>query len=83
MDRDAFLDAFGSYFAEKLREAEQYLTHHVDVFRSVPEEDAKAVIRHMLLSTYKAGREWEPYSDKQIYFVKSGECVHLSAPQSL
>lgn len=29
----------------------------------------------MLLSTFKAGREWDPYSDQQIYFIKEGSCT--------
>lgn len=29
----------------------------------------------MLLSTFKAGREWDPYSDHQIYFIKEGSCT--------
>ncbi|GAX82445.1 hypothetical protein CEUSTIGMA_g9873.t1 [Chlamydomonas eustigma] len=88
VDRDAFLDAFGPYFTEKLREAEFYLTSVVDIFLSVPPEDAKAVIKHMMLSNYKAGREWEPCSDRQIYFIKSGECTleshdHKFVPQDV
>ena len=26
----------------------------------------------MLMSEYKAGKEWEPYQESQIYFVKKG-----------
>lgn len=32
------------------------------------------MIRQMLLSTYPAGREWEPLNEQQIYFIKEGGC---------
>ena len=37
------------------------------------------MIQHMLLSKYKAGREWDPHQDPQIYFVKSGESLGRDA----
>ncbi len=30
-------------------------------------------IQKMLVTSYKAGREWEPYSDAQLYFIEKGE----------
>jgi hypothetical protein len=42
-------------------------------FKKVSSADGLAVIRHMLLSTHPAGREWEPQNEQQIYFIKEGE----------
>ncbi len=43
-------------------------------FKKVSEADGLHVIRHMLLSSYPAGREWEPINEQQIYFIKEGAC---------
>lgn len=42
-------------------------------FRKVPQEDALRVVRHMLLTNYPLGKEWDPMSEQQIYFVKQGK----------
>eukprot|EP00195_Chlamydomonas_chlamydogama_P007490 CAMPEP_0202906884 /NCGR_PEP_ID=MMETSP1392-20130828/40599_1 /ASSEMBLY_ACC=CAM_ASM_000868 /TAXON_ID=225041 /ORGANISM="Chlamydomonas chlamydogama, Strain SAG 11-48b" /LENGTH=944 /DNA_ID=CAMNT_0049595565 /DNA_START=401 /DNA_END=3235 /DNA_ORIENTATION=+ len=75
VDRHAFMDIFGGYFNEKLKQAQEFFRMHVDMFKKVPREDADSAVRHMLLTTYPAGREWDPYNEQQIYFIKEGTCT--------
>ncbi|KAJ9513476.1 hypothetical protein QJQ45_006029 [Haematococcus lacustris] len=72
VEQDAFLTIFGAFFQEKLAQAQAFFKTNVLMFQRVPEEEGWAVLRHMLLSTYPAGREWEPINEHQIYFVKEG-----------
>lgn len=41
-------------------------------FKKVSPSEGMAVVRHMMLSTYHGGREWEPYNEPQLYFIKEG-----------
>jgi hypothetical protein len=41
-------------------------------FRKVSAMDGFGLVRHMLLSTYPAGKEWDPSNEPQVYFIKSG-----------
>lgn len=43
-----------------------YLKPGNDVPLQVPPAEGRKVISHMLLSTFKAGHEWDPYSDQQV-----------------
>jgi hypothetical protein len=38
----------------------------------VPEAQVMDVVRHMLLTTFPAGKEWDPMSEQQIYFIMQG-----------
>ena len=38
------------------------------------------MIRHLLISSYKAGQEWDPVNEPQIFFIKSGGSNVLSYP---
>ncbi len=75
LDATPFKAVFSDHFEQLLARAQDFFTHHVDMFGKVPEAHGHAVVRHMLLSTYPAGREWEPAAEPQIYFIKSGQAT--------
>jgi hypothetical protein len=37
-----------------------------------PKVDVMGVVRHMLLSTFPAGKEWDPLSEQQVFFITQG-----------
>ena len=45
--------------------------------------EAQSLIRHMLLSPYKDGRDWDPQLDPQIYFLKTGRPPYSIPPYSI
>lgn len=40
--------------------------------KDIPKEEVMPLVTHMVQSTFPAGKEWDPSTDQQIYFIKQG-----------
>lgn len=45
---------------------------HVTPFMSQPTETVLHLVQRMSMSNFPPGKEWEPASDQQIYFMSEG-----------
>ncbi|KAG2434112.1 hypothetical protein HXX76_007839 [Chlamydomonas incerta] len=70
--RGDLLSIFGAYFRDRLLAAEQFFHSQVAVFAALPKSHTLSAISHMMLTTFPAGKDWEPLNDQQVYFIKSG-----------
>jgi len=72
VERDKFEEIFGSYFQARLQQAHDFFLNNVEMLAKIPKEDVMGVVRHMLLSTFHPGKEWDPLNEQQIYFITQG-----------